>query len=434
MYRILIFIFISVFLFCEEKYFNLKDILEYAIKNNPQILMNNKEIEGEELNIEIEKANKMPHLEFLSSANRFKYPYPIIPISFEGGKLVIPEFDKSFYNFGINLQFPLYKGGRLNEAVYISQIKKDIKKAIFKTKLEDLKYAIGNLYFTILKMEKLKKSVEFSIQQKEIHKKNAENFYIAGSVPKIDLLKAEIELKKAEENLLILNNNIQIYFEILKSAIGFEGEEIKIKEEFLFEDLNLSPENALKEAFLNRPELKEIGSKKELTERKIEFLKGKKFPEISFASDYFLNTGGSFNFEENWALGLKLKFPVFEGGKTKLEIKKEEIEREKLKEEERGLKIQIEREVKEAFLNLQNAKKRIEVLKDAIEESKENLRLEQILYQAGSNTSKDVIDAENFLLQIETSYWEAIFDKEMAILNLFKAMGYDLLEILNKEL
>lgn len=434
MKKAFIFLFFSSFLFCEEKYFNLKEIIEFSIKNNPQIIINNKEIERENLNIKIERANKNPFFYFSGSASRFKYPYPITPISFEEGKLIIPEFDKSIYNFGLQFQFPLYKGSRLDKAIILSEIKRDIKKTNFKIQLEDLKYALGNLYFEILKLEKLKKAFEFSIKQRKVHKEMAENFFKAGIFPKIDLLKMEVELKRAEENLIILNNKIEIYYEILKNLMGFEENvKINLKEEEIFWDLNFKIEDALKEANSRRIEFKEIEENKKLIEEKIGYLKGRGLPEIYLSSDYFFSSGKDFSFEENWAVSLKLKFPIFEGGILKFEIKKEEIELEKIKEEERGLKIQVEREVKEAILNFENSKKRIEVLKEALEEAKENLRLETILFEAGESTSKDLIDAENFYLQTETALQSAIFDKNISILNLYKVMGFDLSEILKEK-
>lgn len=434
MKKISIFLLLSIFSFCEERYFNLKEIIEYSIKNNPEIIINNKEIEKENINIEMERANKMPFFYFSGNGNRFKYPYPVIPISFEEGKLVIPEFDRTIFNYGFQFLFPLYKGSRIERGILLSEIKREIKKVNLKTGLEDLKYTLGNLYFEILKMEKRKKVKESSIEQMKAHKESAEIFYKAGSVPKIDLIKTEVELKRAEEDLLILNNNIEIYYEILKNLMGFEEDiKIRLKEEDFFKDFDFENMDLLKEAYLRRVEFKEIEEKKKLTEEKINYLKGKILPEVYLSSNYFLSSGSSFSFEDNWAVSLNLKFPLFEGGITKFEIKKEEIEREKIKEEERALKIKVEREIKEAILNLENSQKRIEVLKEAVEEAKENLRLEKILYEAGENTSKDVIDAENFFLQTEISLENAIFDKNISILNLYKAMGFDLLEILNKK-
>lgn len=436
MVKVLVILFFSLSSFSEEIVFDLKEIIEYANMNNPQILINKKELEAESYNIKIENSFKYPTINFLSSASRYKFPYPITPISFEGGKLIIPDFDKSIYNLGFSLNFPLYKGGRIEKTIEIAGIKRNLKEISYKIQKRELEYAISILYFRILQLQNLKKAAEFSVEQMEIHKKNAESFYNAGMVPKIDLIKTGVELSRAKENLLTVNNNLMICFEVLKSVMGFEGkiEDIKLKEKEYFENFEIDEESALNEGYLKRLEIKEILMRKSLIEEKINFTKGKKLPEVYFSQDWLLSSGNSFEFEENYALSLKLIFPIYEGGRINFENKIYEIELEKIKEGERGLKIQIEKEIKEAILNFNSAKERISVLKGSIDEAKENLRIEQLLYESGSNTSKDVIDAENFYLQIETNYLNAFFDKNVSILNIYKAMGYDILDLLKGDL
>ncbi len=432
MIRILMILFFCLNFFAEEIVFDLKEIIEYANKNNPEILINKKDLEEEDYNIIIESSYRYPSVNFLSSASRYKFPYPITPISFEGGKLIIPEFDKSIFNLGLSINFPLYKGGRIEKAAEIAGIKRNLKEISYKIQKRELEYAISILYFKILQLQNLKKAAEFSVEQMEIHKKNAENFYNAGMAPKIDLIKAEVELSRAKENLLTVNNNLKICYEYLKNAIGFEGsiENLKLKEAEYFENIEIDEEKALQEGYLRRLEFKEILKRKSLVEDKINFVKGKKLPEVFISQDWLLSAGSSFEFEENYAFSLKLILPIYEGRRINFEKKIYEIELEKIKEGERGLKIQIEKEIKEAILNFESAKERISVLKDSIDEARENLRIEQLLYESGSSTSKDVIDAENFLLQIETGYLNALFDKNVSILNIYKAMGYEILDLI----
>jgi len=421
-------------LFCEEREFGLKEIIEFSLKNNPYILINEKNIEIEDLNIENSKAERYPILNLFGSSNRYKYPYPVTPITFQEGKLIIPPFDKSIYTFGFSSYFPIYKGGRIDEGISISYLKKEIKELEYKSQREELIYSIAIHYYKILQLEKLKNAALFSVKQMELHKDISYKFYNEGIIPKIDLIKAEVELSRTKENLLSVSNSLKICYEILKEFMGIDdfNLNIKLKENYL-KSFDLNIEKATEEGQKNRLEIKEIKKEMDLVEKKILFLKGKMRPDIFISQDLYLSTGNDFDFNNNWAISLKLQLPLFEGGKTDFEIKKEEIELEKLKEEERAVKNQIEREVREAFLNLENSRVKIDVLKGAVEEAKENLRIEQLLYEEGSNTSKDVIDAENFLLKTETSYLNALYEKEISTLDLFKAMGYDLIEVLDKE-
>jgi outer membrane protein len=117
--------------------------------------------------------------------------------------------------------------------------------------------------------------------------------------------------------------------------------------------------------------------------------------------------------------------PLFDGGLIRAEINKEKVATEKVKEEERALRLLISREVRDAQLNITNARERIEVTQRAIESSRENVRIELLKYDTGSGTSTDIIDAQTALLRAETDYYQALFDRETAIAYLKKAIGED---------
>jgi outer membrane protein len=61
----------------------------------------------------------------------------------------------------------------------------------------------------------------------------------------------------------------------------------------------------------------------------------------------------------------------------------------------------------------------------AIETARENLRIERLKYETGAGTSTDVIDAQTALLRAETDYHQAVYDKNIAIASLKRAIGED---------
>lgn len=129
---------------------------------------------------------------------------------------------------------------------------------------------------------------------------------------------------------------------------------------------------------------------------------------------------------------MRLSVPIFDGGLIRSEISKEKKEMEKVREEERSLRLDIIREIKDSYLNIENAGERIGVSQKAVEEAKENLRIEVLKYETGSGTSTDVIDSQTMLLRAETDYLQAIYDKNIAIASLRRAIGEDIYEEASK--
>lgn len=129
------------------------------------------------------------------------------------------------------------------------------------------------------------------------------------------------------------------------------------------------------------------------------------------------------SFKENWNIGLRLSYPLFDGGITRAEIKKGMVELERTGEELRAVRLSIVREVREAYLAVADAEKRLAVAREAISSAEENLRVEQLKYETGVGTTRDVIDAQTALLRATTDRHQASYDLAAAKAALDKALG-----------
>ena len=92
-------------------------------------------------------------------------------------------------------------------------------------------------------------------------------------------------------------------------------------------------------------------------------------------------------------------------------------------QEERQARMNISREVRDARLSVANASDRIEVARAAIESAREAVRVERLKFGVGSGTTTDVIDAQTALLRAESDHYQALYDREIALASLRKAMG-----------
>lgn len=414
--------------------YTLSDAIEFAVKNNPRFIQSSKDVEIGTYGISEAKANKMPRLDFNSGATRYRYASPITPIS--GSPLKgsgFPEFDSNIYDFGVSFIMPLYRGGRLDAEVTIAEIKKSIADDMLRMSKQDLIYNLTNVYYKIYQLEKLLEATEASVKQLEAHKKNVELFLKTGTVPKVELLKTEVELAHAKQNAIVVRNSLESSYELLKTLMGIE--DINRKISIVHEnpvDKYPAIEEAINRTFSLRPDYKAVLKKKKVAEEKVNFAQGKRLPSVYLISEYSERSGDSFKFKENWNLALRLSVPIFDGGIIRSEISKEKKEMEKVSEEERALRLDIIREIKESYLNIENTQKRIEVSEKAVETAKENLRIEVLRYETGSGTSTDVIDSLTALLRAETDYLQAIYDKKIAIASLRRVIGEDMYEETSK--
>ncbi len=412
-----------------ERY-TLADIIDYAVKNNPRLRISDKDIVSETYSIDTAKAERMPRIDFGSGATRYRYAAPLTPIVINppiGPGTDFPDFERNIYDVGGYFRFPIFKGGRLVRGVQVAEMKRSVAQDNYSTTRQELVYNLTSVFYKISQLEKLLQANDATVKQLEAHKRNVGIYFKTGTVPKLDLLKTDVELSHAQERRLFVKNNLESTYELLKTLMGIDdmSSNIRIEPEPQRKEAVAAPalDESIQKAFLQRPEYTAVTKKKKISEEKVKIAWGKRLPDIYAAGEYSGKSGDSLAFKENWSFGLKMILPVFDGGLIRSEIDKERNELEKVKEEERFLKIAITREVRDAYLGIANAEERIEVTEKAIASAKESLRVELLKYDTGAGTSTDVIDAQTALLRAETDFCQALYDKEVALALMRKATG-----------
>lgn len=410
--------------------YDLPSIIRYALKNNPNLKMSGKDIEIEEYEISAAKANRMPKIDLGGGVTRFRYDTPLTPAVIMppiGAGTEFPVYRRTIWDAGVSFRLPLFKGGRLYRAVNVTEIKKAIAEDFYMVNRQELIYNLTSVYCKIVQLEKLLLANEQTVRQLESHKKNVELFLQTGAVARIDLLKTDVELSHAMERKLVVKNNLAGTYELLRALMGMDNmdTEISIIPENKMNEFYPTLEESMNRAFSQRPDYKAIAKKKLIAEERIKIAEGKRLPDVFAAGEYVARAGHQTSFKENWNYGVRFSVPLFDGGLIRSEINKEKAGLEKVKEEERALRLLVNREVKDAHLQIANARERIEVTGKAIESAKENARVEALKYNTGTGTSTDVIDAQTALLRAEIDYYQAIFDREAAFAYLKKAIGED---------
>jgi len=184
-----------------------------------------------------------------------------------------------------------------------------------------------------------------------------------------------------------------------------------------------SLDESVNAAFTKRPDYQALIKKLKIAEERVGLARGRRWPALNVVGDFNERSGTDNDFKENWTLGLRLSMPIFDGGAISADVSRSKMELLKAKEDERALRLEITREVRDAHLSIENAADRINAASTAVESAKENLRIEQLKYKTGAGTSTDVIDAQNVLLRAETDYYQALYDKFIALASLRRAIG-----------
>jgi outer membrane protein len=406
----------------------LSEGLRIAAENNRLIRITRREEAVSEADILLARAQLLPVINAsLTQTFLAHQPEAIF------GSQTVPMSEKDYLSYSLNIQQTLYDF-RGNASRY------DASKLILETKRFDTK-RIKNLvcldfaliYFDLLESEKMIIVNEKEVQRLESHLRDAKNLYDEGIITKNDLLQAEVRLSDARQRLVAVRNLRAINASRLNNAMAkplkTDVQVVDVKENPSDSLLTLNTEKAWERAEGQRPEIQIV----DITMKASDMEKITKMSE--YYPKFFLQGGYDFIknryqvHEGNWSLTAGISLNLFSGGSTKAEVSKIKQQKLKLFEQKDKLIDGIKLEIEKYMLDLNTAREKITVTKNAVSQAEENLRINRIRYGEGVGTATEVLDAVTLLTITETNLYKSIYDFKRAEAGLMYSMGNDLVEV-----
>jgi len=88
----------------------------------------------------------------------------------------------------------------------------------------------------------------------------------------------------------------------------------------------------------------------------------------------------------------------------------------------------IQFSVTQAYLQMQTSEKNIITVEAAIEQAKENVRINEERYKEQVATSTDVLTAQTLYFRTMNNYYRALYDFQIAKASLHREMGQEIFE------
>ena len=390
---------------------SLDQSIALALQNNPSIKIAQADQESAAWAINEAKSGKQPSVSLSHSSVR--------------AKNVQTDVTGNTFSNDVTLSLPLYTGGQAEGKIDQAKLKsKSADLDVEKTK-QQLKLDATNGYFAVLQARNLLQVSKQSVDNLEAHLKNVQAQYSVGTVAKSDVLRSEVEVADAQQSLIKAQNSYDLAVSSLNNVIGLPlDSELSIKDDLKYVQNSLTLDNSISFALANRPEAVQAQVAVDVANQGLKIARSGSKPDVSFSA----GTGWSdseFPGTENndWSMGIKASWNVFDSGLTKAQVKQADFGIDKATEQAKQTKDSIQLEVRQAFLNMKEAEKRISTSQVAVDKAEEDFKIAQVRYSAGVGTNLDVIDAQLALTQAKTNYIQAMYDFNTSKANLDKAMG-----------
>lgn len=196
--------------------------------------------------------------------------------------------------------------------------------------------------------------------------------------------------------------------------------------------LDLGPEidGLIAQAQKQRPEILAAEAQLAAARKGVQIASGSMLPRISFGLSYTLNPNPGLGTRYNQAAAtLNFAIPIYDGGLAKARITEAHGAVAQAEEAKREAEDAVNAQVRDAYINLIQARDRVAVSNQALVQAQEAFRLAQVRYQAGVTQSTGVSpivelsNSQTSLTQAQSNQVSALYAYNIARANLDLALG-----------
>ncbi|MFQ5353635.1 MAG: TolC family protein [Thermodesulfobacteriota bacterium] len=338
------------------------------------------------------------------------------------GFLLQPDNSKSF---DLVVSQPLFQGGASwhGRKSAVLSMKKSREGA--KAAGEFIMLETARAFFNLLKAEKEVEIARSSLKRSTERREVAEARFEVGETTKTDLLRAESEKAGAEAALITARSSLKNARDIFVRFVPVSGE-FSLKDPGIAADTSLNPEELIKSAYKNRLDLTQTSLDRQIADLGVKSSRSGFLPSLRVEGLYSRrdrDPATSFLLKESISATVVLTYPLFEGGLRMAEYNEAKTKARIEGLRMRALKKDIIVEVRRAYNNVKEKEAVIKSLKRQLSFARENYRMVFEQFKSGVATNVDVTDANTELLTADRSYMNALFDLELAVVELKYATG-----------
>jgi len=412
----------------------LEAAISLALKQNPDVLKAIHEIERTRGQVIEVRAQALPTLK--ANGNYSQYAPELVQLGGASitttGSATTATLEKS-WQITLQVQQTLYSGGKVTAALKIAELTQDSSHQMLRETVATVIANVRTQFYTALLNRELITVAEESIVLLTDQLKDQQNRFDAGTVPRFNVLQAEVELANARPDLIRAKNNFHISRLQLAKTLGLDTNDepdVIGTLRMVPREVNLS--RALTAARKNRPILKAQQNTVASSEQQITVAKAGYRPNVTADVGYeFVNSRSTTDLakvENGWYLGVNGTWSIFDGFQTKGQVLQAKASLASAKVSLSDSLLQVELEVQNAYAQAKVAREVIASQTKVVEQAEEALRLSKERLAAGAGTQLDVLNARVALTKARTTQKQSLSDYNVALAEYDRATGAETID------
>lgn len=369
------------------------------------------------------KAERLPSLKMgadylaLSEQPSVSVNIPSLPT------MSMPMFQQDSAGFHGLVSQPLYTSGRISNGISAAESAMRANQSdVRRTKL-DIKMNVAEIYVAVLRATRIVDVAQSKVVSLSGHNHDVAGLFEKGLVSKNDLLAAQVALADARQQAFDAQNGMDLGTSAYNRALGRRLTEPVRLAELRDEGDACDVEELTQMALRERPELEGLSAQVRALREQAASLRAKNGPQV--------NVQGGYVFQENKFIDpngfavvlVGVEWNAFDSGRVRNQAESLCDKAEATLRLRRDAESMIALEVRQKWLDLQTARQRVQVARQATAQADENLRVARDRYQQQVGTNTEVLDAETLRIQAYTNFYNSSYQAVLAGLRLRRAVG-----------
>jgi len=383
----------------------------------------NNSVEQSRENIGIAEAQKsqlfsavMPRISLVGDLTRNS-----IQKTFGGSDDSVTILPRDNWGYRLILQQPIFAGRR--ELRAYSQAKLNIENARQSTRLtEDATLLrVASNYLAVVNADRRIGIEKRNVELAERRLKQAEAFYSAGEVTKVDVFRAQTAMKAAQRLMEVANQTREHAAAALREDLDLQG---PLAVEPPAQTALVTPEEPqlVAKATESRPDVEVAENNLRIANLEIAKQRGFWWPTVTFEGGW-INQKTAFPADQYKYGTLHFNVPVFQSGEVQARVSAAKHQAKAAELEVESVKAGAREDVHTAFADLHAAQTGLQLANEQLEAAQAEYDQAFELYRAQEATSLDVAASETSLADARRAVAEETLNRDLAELRVWFAAG-----------
>jgi outer membrane protein len=375
--------------------FALPQAVDFGVQNNPRLAAALAAIEAARGQVDVAFSAFVPEIDFLTHegiTNPNLGPAAAGPTG-----IILPSATAThaFAQAELQLQWTIYDFGRTGGKYHQAQARERIAALQSVRARQTVGFDVATAYLMALRAAATRRIQEEAIRRAEATLRDTRSRRAAGVSEKDDVLRAEVHLVAAEEDVDLARQSELNAIARLNNAMGRNASLPLTLIPWKFEPpLNLSLVQCLEIAAEQRAEIGIAREAVAAAQFGRESAQGEFLPRVYTLGSTGVVDGSSILSGLQAGAGLHIDVPLYTGGRREGTLIAADAEIRRAIADARSVLDEVTLQVTLAYVAATTARRRIERDYPAIVEANENLRLVRNRYRNGHATPTDIVDAE----------------------------------------